>query len=96
MQSLWSSRAEDFDVVMTWAACSTAFFGFFRIGEITEVASSANCVDIVVDNHQTPTIVKIYLRHFETDQFGRGVDGSDGRRLVLCVGNLRIHDETSE
>ena len=80
LKSLWSSIAEDFDVVMMWAACCTAFFGFFRIGEITvdtQAASSVHCVavgDIAVDDHLTPTVVKIHLRCSKTDQLGRGVD----------------------
>ena len=36
LQVLWSREAADYDVSMTWAACCTAFFSFFRIGEITE------------------------------------------------------------
>lgn len=85
LKSLWSSRAEDFDTVMIWAACCTAFFGFFRIGEITmdnQTAAKAHCVavdDIAVDDHRTPTVVRIHLRHSKMDQFGKGVDVYMGR-----------------
>ena len=85
LKSLWAPTADEFDMVMMWAACCTAFFGFFRIGEITvdaQAASSTNCVavgNIVVDDHLAPTVVKIHLRCSKTDQFGRGVDVYVGR-----------------
>ena len=56
MKSLWSSRAEDFDTVMMWAACFTAFFGFFRITVDNQTASNAHCVavdDIAVDDQDS-------------------------------------------
>ena len=30
-KALWSKQAHDFDIVMLWTACCTAFFGFFRM-----------------------------------------------------------------
>ena len=35
IKALWSIRAHEFDIVMLWAACCIAFFGFFRMGKIT-------------------------------------------------------------
>jgi len=40
--------------------------------------------DVAVDDHRSPSMVKIHLRRFKTDQFGRGVDvymGSTGDAL---------------
>jgi len=82
LQMLWSWEAADYDVIMTWAACCTAFFSFFRIGEITEElvmgCSGVAVSDVAVDDHRFPSMVKIHLRRSKTDQFSRGVDVSMG------------------
>ena len=88
LRSLWSREASDYDVILMWAACCTAFFGFFRMGEITE-QSVAGCrgvtvKDVAVDDHESPSVIRIHLRRSKTDQFGRGVDvylGSTGDEL---------------
>ena len=72
LQSLWSPRAGEFEVVTMWAACCTAFFGFFRIGEITvdgqavHGRGTSHCVsvgDVAVDDRRSPSVLKIHLRH---------------------------------
>ena len=35
LKALWTGQATDFNIIMLWAACCTAFFGFFRMGELT-------------------------------------------------------------
>ena len=47
LRALWSQSVHDYDVILTWAACYTAFFGFFRIGELTE-QSMRSCSGVVV------------------------------------------------
>ena len=86
IKALWSKQANDFDIVMLWAACCTAFFGFFRMGEITAPSTSGlkggHCVsvgDIAVDDPLNPSLVRIHLSHSKTDQFGKGVDIYLGR-----------------
>ena len=64
-----------------WAVISTAFFGFFRLGELLpESASGFNAAtdlawgDVAVDNRQAPKMVQIHLKKSKTRQFGPGVD----------------------
>ena len=85
LRSLWSPKMSEFDMVTMWAACCTAFFGFFRIGELIvdrQDSGSSHCVaveDVAVDDHLSPTVIKIRLRHSKTDQYGKGVDVYLGR-----------------
>ena len=86
IKALWSREAICYDTIMLWAACCMAFFGFFRMGEITcstsDGRSSEHCVsvaDIAVDNTQEPPVIKIHLRSSKTDQFRQGVDIFLGR-----------------
>ena len=50
--ALWSTRAHEFDIVMLWAACCTAFLGFFRMGEITSATTKGQQHDrgVMVDD----------------------------------------------
>jgi len=71
---------------LLWAVACTAFFGFFRLGELLpESASGVSSTaivrwgDIAVDRRDTPTLVKIHLRCSKCDQFGKGVDIIIGR-----------------
>ena len=64
---------------MYWAVCCTAFFGFFRLGEILLPSGSTydsnihlSVGDVAVDNVEDPKMVQISLRHSKTDQFGQG------------------------
>ena len=78
--------------VVIWAVCCTAFFGFFRLGELLLSApSSFNARvhlawgDVAVDNPRTPKMIKIRLKQSKTDQYGHGVDVVMGRTdLDLC------------
>ena len=62
------------------------------MGEITE-QSVAGChgvtvKDVAVDNHKSPSVIRIHLWHSKTDQFGRGVDiylGSTGMSFALWL-----------
>ena len=48
------------------------------MGEITEqsVAGGRGVTvkDVAVDDHESPSVIRIHLRRSKTDQFGRGVD----------------------
>jgi hypothetical protein len=75
-----------------WAVCCTAFFGFFRLGELLLPAGATfdptrhlAWGDMAVDNMQSPRMIRFHLKHSKTDQFGRGADIVLGRTgLQLC------------
>ena len=67
--------------VLLWAVACTAFFGFFRLGELlpesTASISPATTLmwgDVAIDNPAEPTMVKIHLKRAKCDQFGKGED----------------------
>ena len=75
-----------------WAVSCSAFFGFFRLGELLlQSQSSFNprlhlaWGDMAVDDKQAPTMVRFHLKQSKTDQVGKGVDVILGRTgLELC------------
>ena len=86
IRASWASRAEEFDIVMLWAACCRAFFGFFRVGEITipslgsyDPQQHLSFRDVATDPFQAPQLIRLHLRRSKTDQLGRGADIFLGR-----------------
>lgn len=77
--------------LVLWAVCCTAFFGFFRLGELLLGSASAfnprlhlAWGDVAVDDPQDPKIIRLYLKQSKTDQIGQGahiVLGRTGRDL---------------
>ncbi len=64
---------------LLWAVCYTAFFGFFRLGELQPEAAGKGAAaatvrwgDLAIDNRAAPSMVRIRLRRSKCDQFGRG------------------------
>ena len=64
-----------------WAVASTAFFGFFRLGELLlDSAKSFDekmCLswgDVAVDDRVAPTMIQVHLKRSKCDQFGSGAD----------------------
>ena len=81
IRSLWSPKKKEFDTIMLWAACFTAFFGFFRIGEITipndssfNPARHLSPKDVSIDRRDNPTLIQIHLKTSKTDQEMKGMN----------------------
>ena len=62
-----------------WAIACTAFFGFFRLGELLptsdETQGLSKCLlweDVAVDDRTNPTMFKLFLQQSKWDQFGTG------------------------
>ena len=64
--------------LVLWAVCCTAFFGFFRLGELLlERETDFNPRLHLAwgdNNQQAPTVIKLHLKQSKTDPFGRGAD----------------------
>ena len=94
--AIWSLQAHEFDIVMLWAACCAAFFGFFRMGELTAPTTTdlkdSYCVllgDIAIDNPRNPFIVRIHPGHSKADKFSKesghfNTWGRQGWDLHVC------------
>jgi len=86
LRCVWDNSADDFDIIMLWAASTTCFFGFMRAGEITVPSQDAydptahlSFNDIAVDAHTNPTVMEIRVKASKTDPFRRGVNLYIGR-----------------
>ncbi len=76
----------DQDTIMLWAACCIAFFGFFRIGELTTPSDNSfdprvhlSFGELAIVNPQNPSAVRIHLKQSKTDQLRKGIDVFVGR-----------------
>ncbi len=74
-------KARDYDTIMTWAAATLCFFGFFRAGEITVPSCTTfnpsrhlAWGDVIVDNPASPQVIKVNLKISKSDQLGKGAD----------------------
>lgn len=84
--------SSDPNKMVLWAVACTAFFGFFRLGELLpESAGSFNSAtslawgDVALDNCTAPRMVQIHLKRSKCDQFGAGSDVVVGiTGMVLC------------
>ena len=70
---------EDGDLL--WAVVCTAFFGFFRLGELLpDTASSWRAMmdlvwgDVAMASLTSPSMVQVHLKKSKTDSQGRGAD----------------------
>ena len=74
----WWERSPSFESALLWAVCCTAFFGFFRLGELLPTTvrgdPALSIGDIAVDKHDSPSLVRIHLRSSKMDSLCHGVD----------------------
>jgi len=86
IKGVWDDRAHEVDVVMLWAACCLAYFGFMRIGELTvptddgyDTLSHLSWGDVMVDNPTRPSRMEVRIKASKTDPFRQGVSIFIGR-----------------
>lgn len=78
--------------ILVWAIAATAFFGFFRLGELLpesargiDPAVSLMWGDVATDDAENPAMISIHLKKSKCDQFGAGVRVVMGRTgNALC------------
>ena len=65
---------------MLWAAFTLGFFGYLMAGEFTVPSDTAfdpqshlSPLDIAVDNHEAPMLIRIRIKQSKTDPFRQGV-----------------------
>ena len=86
IRRLWNERATRGEYIMSWAALTLCFFGFFRSGELTvptgksfDASIHLSWGDVAINDPRNPRAIKVRLRRSKTDQFGNGVDVIVGR-----------------
>ena len=78
--------------LVLWAVSASAFFGFFRLGELLldspsrfNPATHLAWGDVAVDNHTNPRMIQFHLKVSKCDQFGAGANIIVGRtNSPLC------------
>ena len=94
------SASSNPEKVVIWAVVCSAFFGFFRLGELLpDSVNSFNPAlglawgDVALDNQAAPRMVQFHLKRSKCDQFGAGTDivvGVTGAELCLVTVLLYI------
>ena len=76
----------DYNSILMWAVCCTAFFGFLRCSEFTVPKEQdynptvhLSYADVAVDCKKDPQILQIHIKQSKTDPFRKGVKLSLGR-----------------
>ena len=92
IKRVWEPLAADPDIVMLWAACCVAFFGFLRIGEMSvpdddsyDPAVHLSRQDIALDDASSPSVVRVRIKQSKTDPFRKGIDLYLGKHRLICV-----------
>ena len=78
LREAWSQQGDSFEHCMLWAACCLGFFAFLRAGEFTastgqDMLSILKPEDITVDNRESPSFLRVFLKKSKTDPFGNGM-----------------------
>ena len=80
IHSTVAQNPNDYHSIMIWASCSLAFFGFLRCGEFTipsdsdfDTQAHLTIDDIAIDNHITPSTIRVRIKQSKTDPFRESV-----------------------
>ena len=80
IKSVWDPKAEEANVVMLWAACCLAYFGFMQIGELTfssddayDSTSHLSWGDIAVDGPACSSCMEVRVKASKTNPFQQGI-----------------------
>ena len=92
---------------LLWAVCCVSFFGFFRAGELLasqggQQLPPVRLSDVAINDHASPSMLRIFLRKAKADPFGKGVEvflGKTNQRLcpvTALLSYLSIRPHTSD
>ena len=80
LKRVWDTSAEEHDTILLWAASTTCFFGFLRVGEMTvpsrhtyDPSTHLAFDDFTLDSPITPSVMKIQLKTSKPDPFRKGI-----------------------
>jgi len=83
--SVLAKSPSEFQGIMLWAACCTAFIGFLQVGEMTVPSRDAydssvhlSLDDVALDSRTALTIIWLTIKQSKTDPFWKGAK--------LCLG----------
>ena len=86
LKNAWDQSAENHNTAMLWAASTTCFFGFLRVGEMTVPSHEAfdhsthlTFNDLALDSPTSPTVMETCLKASKTDPFRKGISIFIGR-----------------
>ena len=80
IHSVLAQNKQDYNSIMMWAVCCTAFFGLLRCSEFT--VPSINDYDptvhllfqdVAIDSSTAPTVIRISIKQSKTDPFRKGI-----------------------
>ena len=78
--SVLSCNIQDYNSVLMWAACCTAFFGLLCCSQFAvpstndyDPAVHLSLQDIAIDSHTTPVVNRLNITHSKTDPFCKGI-----------------------
>ena len=91
--SVLSCNIRDYNSVLMWAACCTAFFSLLRCCKFT--VSSTNVYDptvhlslqdIAIDSHTACTVIRLNIKQSKVDPFRKGIQLFLGRTdHIVCL-----------
>ena len=92
LKAMWEKGTITDDILMIWAACALAFFGFLRIGEMTvpsinsyDPTTHLSMSDVAFDHPSNPTAMFVTIKCSKTDPFRKGITLALGRtNRPLC------------
>ena len=81
IKSVLSKPPKDYQCIMLYAVCCTAFFGLLCVSEFTvpslhryDPDIHLSLADVTLDNRRASEIVQLHIKQLKTDPFRNGVD----------------------
>ena len=77
LQTTSATADDQYQATMLWAACCLGYFGFMWAGDFTavnpRVLAPILVLDVAIDHHSSPSMVRNFFQRVKTDPFGKGI-----------------------